>query len=102
MKFISSFYLSGLILATPALASTSESTTLSLLQTQLDILESTLQRAERQASVAPDSRFFFDYPQAYADIRAVRAGIDHYLTPSRAQPQPVLPLAGLYRRERAQ
>lgn len=76
-----------------------EQENLSLLLNQLNQFESTLQRAEKQASVAPGSRFFFDYPQAYADIQVIRTGIEQHLTPSRAQPQPVLPLAGQYRRE---
>ncbi|EJX0634381.1 conjugal transfer protein [Salmonella enterica] len=80
-------------------APTSEQASLALLINQLNQMESTLQRAQSQASVTPDSRFFFDYPQAFEDIRAVRTGIEHYLTPSRAQPQPVLPLSGQYRTE---
>jgi RAQPRD family integrative conjugative element protein len=83
------------VLATP----TSEQSHLALLISQLAQLESTLHRAERQASVAPDERFFFDYPQAHADIQTLRTGIEHYLTPSRAQPHAVLPLSGLYRTE---
>ncbi|EBL8291865.1 conjugal transfer protein [Salmonella enterica] len=92
--------MSGIVLAGNAIAApTSEPATLSLLLTQLDMLDSTLKRAENQASVAPGERFFFDYPQAHADIQAVRAGIEHYLTPSRAQPHAVLPLSGQYRTE---
>jgi len=103
VKLIPSLYLSGIVLAGNALAApVSESATLSLLLTQLDMLDSTLKRAESQSSVAPDDRFFFDYPQAHVDISAIRAGIEQYLTPSRAQPQPVLPLAGQYRRENVQ
>ncbi|HBT4924896.1 RAQPRD family integrative conjugative element protein [Klebsiella pneumoniae] len=77
----------------------SEQASLALLLNQLEQMKSTLQRAEAQASVAPGSRFFFDYPQAYADIRVIHTEIEQYLTPARAQPQPVLPLAGQYRRE---
>ncbi len=86
----------------PITAPATERENLSLLLNQLNQFEFTLQRAEKQASVAPEQRFFFDYPQAYADIRAIRSGVGQYLTPSRAQPQPVLPLAGHYRRENAQ
>lgn len=94
-----SILLTGPVQATPA---PDEYASLSLLLTQLDMFDSTLKRAESQSSVSPDERFFFDYPQAHADISAVRAGIEQYLTPSRAQPQPVLPLTGQYRRENAQ
>ncbi|EKS4946477.1 hypothetical protein QB833_004088 [Salmonella enterica] len=103
MKLIPYLYLSGIVLAGNALAApASEPATLSLMLTQLDMLDSTLKHAQSQSSVAPDGRFFFDYLQAHADIRAMRAGIELYLTPSRAQPQPVLPLAGQYRRENVQ
>ncbi|MCX8967302.1 conjugal transfer protein [Erwinia psidii] len=77
----------------------SERETLALLVNQLNQMEFTLQRAQAQASVAPDERFFFDYPQAYADIQTLRNGIEHYLTPVRAQPHAVLPLSGKYRTE---
>lgn len=100
MKIFPWLYLSGLLLAGCVQAApTSESASLALLLTQLDLIESTLQRARKQASVAPDERFFFDYAQASADIHTVRAGIEHYLTPARAQPHHVLPLSGQYRRE---
>lgn len=103
MKYLSSLCLSGFLLAGHATATpTTEQENLSLLLAQLNQFESTLQRAEKQASIMPAPRFFFDYPQAYADIRAIRSGVGQYLTPSRAQPQPVLPLAGQYRRENVQ
>lgn len=91
---------STVMLAGPLQAApTSEQASLALLLNQLNQIESTLHRAQAQTSVAPDERFFFDYPQAYADIQAVRAGIEYYLTPSRAQPHTVLPLSGQYRTE---
>ncbi|EDW2262059.1 conjugal transfer protein [Salmonella enterica subsp. enterica] len=103
VKLIPYLYLSGIVLAGNALAApASEPATLSLLLTQLDMLDATLKRAQSQSSVAPDDRFFFDYPQAHADIHAIRSGIEQYLTPSRAQPQPILPLVGQYRRESVQ
>lgn len=82
-----------------AMPAADESASLSLLLSQLAMLESTLHRAESQASVAPTGRFFFDYPQAYADIRAIRAGTEHYLAPTRAQPRAILPLTSQYRQE---
>ncbi|HAT6801813.1 TPA: conjugal transfer protein [Citrobacter freundii] len=93
-------FAAGLTLTASAHAApTSEQTSLTLLINQLDQMEFTLHRAHMQASVTPDSRFLFDYPQAHTDIRAIREGIEHYLTPSRAQPQPILPLSGQYRTE---
>ncbi|EBZ5771685.1 hypothetical protein EC412_05285 [Salmonella enterica subsp. enterica serovar Redlands] len=93
-------FLSATLLATAAQAApASEESNLALLLTQLNILESTLRRAEAQASVAPETRFFFDYPQAYADIRAMREGISQYLTPVRAQPRAVATFPARYRTE---
>jgi len=101
MKIPFFFVLSGLLLAgTVSVAHATEQDNLALLLSQLRLLDATLQRAEKQATVATDPRFYFDYPQAHADIQAMRNGIKHYLTPSRAQPRQVLPLAGAYRQER--
>ncbi|MBM2925948.1 hypothetical protein JRC19_29760, partial [Escherichia coli] len=47
-----------------------------------------------------DGRYFFDYPRAQADIQTMQAGIDRYLTPSRAQPRNGSSVTGEYRRER--
>ncbi|ECI6680427.1 TPA: conjugal transfer protein [Salmonella enterica] len=97
--FLLPFFAGLALTASVRAAPTSEQVSLALLLNQLNQMESTLNRAQAQASVTPDERFFFDYPQALADIRTVRAGIEHYLTPSRAQPRTVLPLSGQYRAE---
>ena len=95
--------LPALLLAGPVLAAPAgEQENLALMLSQLNQLTATLQRAQAQTPLSPEARFFFDYPQAYADIRTMREGVECYLTPSRAQPQTVLPLAGDYRREAAQ
>ena len=100
MKFLSCCLLSGLLLAGPAMAvPASERENLALLISQLNQLNATLKRAEQQASLSPHARFFFDYRQASSDIHVMRTGVERYLTPSRAQPRMVLPLAGDYRRE---
>lgn len=100
MKIPLFFLLPGVLLAGPAMATpATEQENLALLLGQLSQMDATLQRAEKQASVAPDTRFFFDYRQARADIRAMRTGVEHYLTPVRAQPRTVVPLAGQYRQE---
>ena len=57
---------------------------------------------ERQVSVAPQAatapqRYHFDPEQLIDDVRRIRAGIDAYLTPERAQPrnlQDVSPISG--------
>ena len=100
MKFLSCCLLSGLLLSAPVMAvPASERENFALLISQLNQLNATLERAEQQASLSPRSRFFFDYHQARADIHAMHTGVEQYLTPSRAQPRTVLPLAGDYRRE---
>lgn len=80
-------------------APTSEQANLALLARQLNQMESTLQRAEAEASLAPDGRYRFDYSQAFADIHTIRRGIHDYLSPARTQPRNVTALSGLYRRE---
>ena len=43
------------------------------------------------------SRYYFDYARLEADIARIRAGIDDYLRPSRAQPRDPDQLIGEYR-----
>ncbi|EAO7713823.1 RAQPRD family integrative conjugative element protein [Salmonella enterica] len=69
---------------------------------QLDLVQSSLERARvaaAQADPAEQGRFFFDYRQATSDLNTIRAGIDRYLEPSRSQPR-ASSVSGNYRRER--
>lgn len=92
--------LTGLVLACTAHAApTTEQANLALLTRQLNQMESTLKRAEAQARLAPDTRYRFDYSQAFADIYTIRSGIHDYLSPARTQPRNVTALSRLYRRE---
>jgi RAQPRD family integrative conjugative element protein len=52
-------------------------------------------------SVAPtlSTRYHFDYARLRADLAHVRAGIEDYLSPTRAQPRDLQALQGDYRRE---
>ncbi|SQA98015.1 integrative conjugative element protein, RAQPRD family [Cedecea neteri] len=55
-------------------------------QRLLDQAQASLERARvaaAQADPAERGRFYFDYLRATTDLNTVRAGIDHYLTPSR-------------------
>lgn len=45
------------------------------------------------------SRYYFDYQRLNADLARVRAGIEHYLTPKRAQPRDMFDLLGEYQQE---
>lgn len=65
---------------------------------QLTITEHlAVQTAARAAPVG--TRYHFDYARLQQDLQHIRQGIEHYLTPSRAQPKDLQPLAGDYTRE---
>lgn len=66
---------------------------------QLDALERTVAHSATHTPIAPGERYHFDYPRLLADLARVRAGIQGYLTPSRAQPRDLSELAGDYRVE---
>lgn len=87
----------GISLST-ATADTLESAELAALLRQLDMAE----RIARSAETIPpngDSRYHFDYARLHADIARIRAGIEDYLRPKRAQPRDPYELSGDYRRE---
>jgi RAQPRD family integrative conjugative element protein len=64
---------------------------------QLDMLERLVQQA---ALSAPNSsRYHFDFARLRSDIARMRAGIEDYLSPRRAQPRDPTELSGDYRRE---
>ncbi|AKU14355.1 MAG: RAQPRD family integrative conjugative element protein [Lysobacter sp.] len=88
--------------ATPAAAGDTapERAQLAALVRQLDMLERT---AQYGASLARDerARYHFDYARLHQDVERIRAGINDYLTPQRAQPRDPVPLVGDYRRETA-
>ncbi|MBP3974390.1 RAQPRD family integrative conjugative element protein [Pseudoxanthomonas spadix] len=77
-----------------------ESEQLAALAHQLDLID---RLAEHAANTAPQSRarHHFDYARLRADLKRVRAGLQDYLVPQRAQPRDPVPLAGDYvRRDR--
>ena len=74
---------------------------LTALARQLDLID---RLAEHAANTAPQerARYHFDYVRLHADLQRVRAGLQDYLVPQRAQPRDPAPLAGDYvRRDRA-
>lgn len=100
-------WLVAVVLALPSFGATAESSReaheLSLVIRQLGTLETLVDRAERQARIVADqddTRFAFDYERLRADLQRVSAGIEHYLSPSRAQPRDSGLLHGHYRNER--
>lgn len=86
----------------PAIADdTPEREQLAALTRQLDLID---RLAEHAAHTAPQerARYHFDYARLRADLKRVRAGLQDYLAPQRAQPRDPVPLAGDYvRRDRA-
>jgi RAQPRD family integrative conjugative element protein len=95
--------ITGLLLLTTlsTTAHAAEKDELASVQRQLDHAQASLERARvlaAQADPAEQGRFFFDYRQATSDLNTIRAGIDRYLEPSRAQPR-AASVSGNYRRE---
>ena len=89
--------------ASPASAgdASAEHEQLAALARQLDLLD---RLAEHAANTAPQerARYHFDYARLRADLKRVRAGLQDYLVPQRAQPRDPVPMAGDYvRRDRA-
>ena len=89
--------------ASPASAgdASAEHEQLAALARQLDLID---RLAEHAANTAPQerARYHFDYARLRADLKRVRAGLQDYLVPQRAQPRDPVPLAGDYvRRDRA-
>ena len=80
----------------PAIADdTPEREQLAALTLQLDLID---RLAEHAAHTAPQerARYHFDYARLRADLKRVRAGLQDYLVPRRAQPRDPVPLAGDY------
>lgn len=75
-----------------------EGARLSALLRQLALME---RLAKEGAAIDPSSgdRYHFDYARLHADIARMRAGIEDYLSPPRAQPRDPVLLDGTYRRE---
>ena len=89
--------------ASPASAddASAEHEQLAALARQLNLID---RLAEHAAKSAPQerARYHFDYARLRADLKRVRAGLQDYLVPQRAQPRDPVPLAGDYvRRDRA-
>ncbi|EPP3203148.1 RAQPRD family integrative conjugative element protein [Salmonella enterica subsp. enterica serovar Catumagos] len=73
---------------------------LTLTLNQLSQIEASLHRAQQSARTDINERYYFDYPRIHSDISTLRSGIEHYLTPSRAQPRDTATLVGQYREEK--
>lgn len=74
-----------------------ENARLAALVRQLEMLDRLA--AQSALSSPTDTRYHFDYARLRNDIARVRAGIEDYLSPRRAQPRDPDTLNGEYRRE---
>lgn len=73
----------------------SEREDLAIMERQLNLIDRLALNAQ---AVAPEkSRYHFDYIRLRADIARVRAGIQDYLNPPRAQPRDPVVLSDRYR-----
>ena len=80
---------------------TAEHEQLAAIARQFDLID---RLSEHAAGTAPQerARYHFDYARLRADLMRVRAGLQDYLVPQRAQPRDPVPMAGDYvRRDRA-
>lgn len=77
-----------------------ERAALAALTRQLDLVD---RLATQAATVAPQepARTHFDYARLREDVARMRAGVQDYLVPQRAQPRDPLPLSGHYTRSSA-
>ncbi len=66
---------------------------------QIQALEHLVETSAAATPIEPSQRYHFDYPRLLADLARVRAGLQDYLTPPRAQPRDPVELSGQYRLE---
>lgn len=66
---------------------------------QLDALQRVVAQSAATTPLAPNERYYFDYPRLLGDLARVRSGIQFYLSPSRAQPRDTTELNSDYRKE---
>ncbi|MDE9437917.1 RAQPRD family integrative conjugative element protein [Xenorhabdus bovienii] len=93
----------SLILVCVPLAQAAEKDELASAKRLIEQVQIALERAslaEKQADIPTRPRYYFDYLRIKADLSTIKAGIDYYLTPSRAQQQASGTLSGHYRQER--
>ncbi len=68
---------------------------------QLDALQRVVAQSAATTPLAPNERYYFNYPRLLDDLAHVRSGIQFYLSPSRAQPRDATELNSDYRQESA-
>ncbi|EGZ4347899.1 conjugal transfer protein [Salmonella enterica subsp. enterica serovar Portland] len=101
MQTITIIVISLFITSSALAAPLTEREELTLSLNQLTQIEASLNRARQSAGTSINERYYFDYPRIHSDITTLRSGIEHYLTPARAQPRDTATLIGQYRQEKA-
>ncbi|WP_426577965.1 RAQPRD family integrative conjugative element protein [Xenorhabdus stockiae] len=95
----------GLTVLCMPLAQAAEKDELASAKRLIDQVQMALERAniaEKQSDTSEHPRYEFDYLRIRADLNTLKAGIDHYLIPSRDQPRDPVSLSGDYRQEHPQ
>ncbi|MGU7233143.1 integrative conjugative element protein, RAQPRD family [Salmonella enterica subsp. enterica serovar Glostrup] len=100
MHTITTIVISLFITSSALAAPLTEREELTLSLNQLSQIEASLHRAQQSARTSINERYYFDYPRIHGDITTLRSGIEHYLTPTRAQPRVTATLTGQYREEK--
>ena len=100
MQTITTIVISLFITSSALAAPLPEREELTLSLNQLSQIEASLNRAQQSARTGINERYYFDYPRINSDISTLRSGIEHYLTPARAQPRDTAALVGQYREEK--
>lgn len=100
MQTITTIVISLFITSSALAAPLTEREELTLSLSQLNQIEASLHRAQQSARTGINERYYFDYPRIHSDITTLRSGIEHYLTPARAQPRDTATLVGQYREEK--
>lgn len=100
---LAALLLAGLSTALPATAAddSNEKEHLAAVVRQLDLLDRLAKQSAATAS-QERARYHFDYTRLAADLQRMRAGINDYLTPQRAQPRDPAALQGDYRQDSEQ
>lgn len=99
-KLIYTIFTTMIIVRTALAVPLTEREELILSLNQLTQIEASLNRAQQSARTGINERYYFDYPRIHDDITTLRNGIEHYLTPARAQPRDTATLVGQYREEK--
>ncbi|MDC9589442.1 RAQPRD family integrative conjugative element protein [Xenorhabdus sp. XENO-10] len=95
----------GLTVLCVPLAQAAEKDELASAKHLIEQVQMALERAsiaEKQLDLSELPRYHFDYSRIRADLNTLKAGIDHYLMPSRDQPRYPVPISGDYRQEHPQ